>query len=71
MLVRTRSCWIMLVTLGVVAGCQTPVAAPGAAGVKVTQVASDVASCTAVGNISSVLSDSTEPGDWPRRKCDP
>lgn len=52
MLVRTCSCRIMLVTLGVVAGCQTPVAAPGAASVRVTQAASDVASCTAVGNIS-------------------
>lgn len=44
------SCWA-IITLGAVAGCQTPVAVPGAESVRVTQAASDVASCTAVGNL--------------------
>jgi hypothetical protein len=37
-------------TLWLLAGCVTPVLAPGAADVKIVRSAADVATCTAVGN---------------------
>lgn len=43
---------VVAVALALVYGCATPVLAPGAGSVLLTQKADDVAHCTAVGNIN-------------------